>query len=265
MTRETNEGRRRFLKNAGITTGIVAVVSGSPIGLRGITNAMAKGTRHRWGMLIDLERCIGCKACAVACKTESDVALGVFRSSVKELDEGSYPNVGRSFLPWMCNHCKNPICVEDCPVEEIDAKFIWPDNAVEKYKKKATYQRPDGLVLIDQERCVACGACVDLCPYQARFLNPAKKTLSPDAVDDHPAEKCDLCISRLDAGVVPACVNTCQANARIVGDLNDPDSEISQIMASKPTDVILPNKGTDPQCRYVSLNQKVFLEGRDTR
>jgi tetrathionate reductase subunit B len=227
--------------------------------------ASATGGQRRWSFLIDLKRCIGCKACAVACKTEFGVPLGVFRSSVKELDEGSFPNLERSFLPWLCNHCENPICIQDCPVDEIDATFVWPDGTSQSYKKRATYKRPDGVVLVDQDRCVGCAACVDLCPYEVRFLNPARQTVSEDAVDDYAADKCTLCAHRLDAGLVPACVNTCQADARIIGDLNDPTSEISGIVASSEIQVLIPEEGTDPQCRYVALNPRTFSEGRDTR
>ncbi|MEE9610838.1 MAG: 4Fe-4S dicluster domain-containing protein, partial [Desulfatiglandales bacterium] len=94
---------------------------------------------------------------------------------------------------------------------------------------------------------------------------PMKKTTSPDAVDEHPADKCTLCVHRLEGGLVPACVNTCQGNARIIGDLNDPESEISKIMASTQVRILLPEKGTDPQCRYISLNPNVYAKGRDTR
>lgn len=259
------ETRRSFLKSGSLATGAALVVTATPLGVRALASAAVGGKRHRWGFLIDLDRCIGCKACAVACKTEFEVPLGVFRSSVKELEEGSYPSVKRSFLPWLCNHCKNPVCLEDCPVDEIEAKYVWPDNTVQKFRKRATYQRPDGVVLIDEDRCVGCGACVELCPYNVRFLNPAKKIASDDAVGDHPADKCTLCVHRLDAGLVPACVNTCQANARIIGDLGDPNSEISKLIKSKTVKVLMSEEGTDPQCRYVSLNPKTYSQGRDTR
>lgn len=157
------------------------------------------------------------------------------------------------------------MCLEVCPVDEMEAKFVWSDGTVEKYTKRATYQRPDGVVLVDQERCIVFGACVDECPYVVRFLNPAKQTVSEDAVGDNPADKCDLCVHRLDAGLVPACVNTCQAQARVIRDLNDPDSEISKIITSRKVAVRLPEKGTDPQCRYVSLNPATYIKGRDTR
>ena len=257
MSNNSNNDRREFLKKVGKTAGTVMLIAGTPYGVKGVKNVIAGSTRYRWGFLIDLDRCIGCKACAVACKTETDVPLGVFRSSVKELDEGSYPKAKRSFLPWLCNHCKKPICMRDCPVDEIEAEFTWPDNSVEKYKKRATYQRPDGIVLVDQDRCVGCGACVDLCPYKVRFLNPAKQTTSPDAVADHPAEKCDLCVHRLDAGIVPACVNTCPARARIFGDLNDPDSEVTKLVSKNATYTLKPEMGTKPQVFYISLDENI--------
>ncbi len=257
--------RRSVLKAGGMATAAIGAGAIVP-GMTGkLLAAVNTGSQYRFGFLIDLNRCIGCKACAVACKTEFEVPLGVFRSSVKELDEGRFPNLERSFLPWLCNHCKNPVCTKDCPVDEIDATFVWPDGTSESYKKRATYQRPDGIVVVDQDRCVGCAACVDLCPYKARFLNPAKQTVSADAVDDHPADKCTLCVHRLEAGLVPACVNTCQTNARIIGDLNDPDSKISKIAASSDVQNLAPEKGTDPQCRYVALNPRTFSEGRDTR
>lgn len=259
------ESRRTLLKAGGLAAVAVGATVIAPGTAGQVLAAVATGSRHRWGFLIDLKRCIGCKACAVACKTEFEVPLGVFRSSVKELDEGQFPNLERSFLPWLCNHCQNPVCIEDCPVDEVEAVFVWPDGTNQSYQKRATYQRPDGIVLVDQDRCVGCAACVDLCPYQARFLNPVRRTVSEDAVDDHPADKCTLCEHRIEAGLVPACVNTCQAEARVIGDLSDPDSEISKIIAANEVQVLAPDQGTDPQCRYVDLNPRTFSDGRDTR
>ena len=208
---KNTESRREFLKTCSIPVGAVLVS-----GVFSPARSMGGRNRRRWGFLIDTNRCIGCKACAVACKTEFGVPLGVFRSSVIEFEEGKSRRAGRSFLPWLCNHCNRPVCIEDCPVEEIETEFTWPDGTRQKYMKKATYQRPDGIVLVDQDRCVGCGACVEACPYKVRFLNPAKKTVSPYAVGDNPAEKCDMCVHRLDSGIVPACVNTCPAGARVV-------------------------------------------------
>jgi len=254
---------RRDVVKSGVAAvaGTVVVAAAQP----GAVLAATAPAQRRWGFLIDLDACIGCKACSVACKTEFGVPLGVFRSSVKELEEGTYPNAKRTFVPWLCNHCENPVCIEVCPVDEVEAVFTWPDGTKEKYSKRATYRRPDGLVLVAQDRCVGCGLCVDECPYGVRFLNPAKKTVSPDAIGDSPADKCDMCVHRLEAGLVPACVNTCQGNARIAGDLNDPNSEISRVLKEKKVAVLLPEKGTRPQCSYVSLNPRAYSEGEDTR
>ncbi len=254
--------RRDFIKVLAVPAGAILV---APHKTGEAYASQGNGRGRRWGFLIDLDRCIGCKACAVSCKTEFGVPLGVFRSSVKELEEGKFPQVKRSFLPWLCNHCGHPPCIEVCPAEEVEATFTWPDGSTQRFMKRATYQRPDGIVVVDQDRCIGCGQCVEACPYEVRFLNPAKKTVSPDAVGDNPAEKCDLCVHRLEAGYVPACVNTCQARARIVGDLSDPKSELGRLLKSKEVGVLLPEEETDPQCRYVSLNPLAYERGRDTR
>lgn len=260
MTKTSRE-RRRFLK-LGLGVGGVTLVASSfrLLPAEEILSSSAN-TRPRWGFLIDLERCIGCKACTVACKTEFGVPLGVFRCSVKEWETGKFPHITRHFVPWLCNHCRNPICITACPVDEIEAVFTWSDGTTQTYRKRATYQRPDGVVLIDQDRCIGCGACVELCPYHVRFLNPAKLNADGDPV----AEKCTLCEHRLEQGLVPACVNTCQANARVVGDLNDPESEINRRMAGKSVAVLLPEKGTQPTCFYIGLNPEAYLNGRDAR
>lgn len=260
-TKTDKASRRAFLSKTSAVVGAALVVSAMPLAASKEILAAGKQASHRWGFLIDLERCIGCKACSVACKTEFSVPLGVFRSSVKEYVQGEYPNLSRDFVPWMCNHCENPICIRDCPVDEVEATFMWPDGSREKFIKKATYKRPDGVVLVDYDRCIGCGACVDLCPYGVRFLNPARKNTDGDIV----ADKCTLCAHRLNAGLVPSCINTCQANARLIGDLNDPESEISKQIRSKKTQVLLPAKNTEPTCRYVALNSTAYKYGKDTR
>lgn len=261
---KTAISRRSLLRAGGLAAVGVGVSVLSPTATRKVLAGVLNRNGHRWGFVIDLNRCVGCKACAVACKTGFEVPLGVLRSSVKQLDEGTFPDVKRSFLPWLCNHCDKPVCLEGCPVDEIEAVFEWADGTKQKYMKRATYKRPDGIVLVDQDRCVGCGACVELCPYKVRFLNPAKRTVSEDAVDDHPADKCTLCVHRLDAGLVPACVNTCQANARMVGDLDDPNSTISRVIKSSNAQVLLPSRGTKPNCSYIALNPKTYTDGMDT-
>ena len=255
-------GRAEFLKKAA-GVGIAAGVGLSVISALKPAEAASTKESVRWGFLIDLNRCVGCMACAVACKTENDVRLGVFRNEVKYLEKGKYPQVTRKILPWLCNHCDNPICTSQCPADEVDATFTFPDGKKVSYKKRATYQRPDGVVLIDQDRCIGCGMCVSLCPYDVRYLDPVKEAgANPGA---NAADKCTLCAHRIDKGVVPACVNTCQAEARVAGNLADSGSEISKILKKNKVDVIQPEKNTKPQCFYINLDPDVFAKGRGTR
>jgi len=249
--------RRDFLKGA--------VVTGAAVATTGVLSAAgdavaAKG--ERWAMVIDLDRCIGCKACAIACKTEFDTRLGVFKSQVIYNEHGEFPKTQRDILPWLCNHCENPPCVPVCPVDPVDAEF----KGV-KFKKRATYKRPDGAVLVDQDRCIGCGQCLRNCPYSVRFFDPGKKAGgNPSA---NPADKCTLCEHRLEAGVVPSCVNTCQARARIVGNLNDPDSEVSKLLKKNKAEVLLPELKTKPQVYYIGKKAKginaALKKGEDLR
>lgn len=183
----------------------------------------------RYGMVIDLRRCIGCNSCTVACKSENNIPTGVWRSWVKGIEKGEYPDPSMSFLPRLCNHCDHAPCVELCPV-------------------KASYKREDGLVLIDYDRCIGCGYCVVNCPYNSRFINPIR----------HTADKCTFCVQRLDAGYLPACVTTCIGRARTFGDLDDPKSEISQILSSVPTQSLRPELGTDPKVFYIMPDYEVM-------
>ena len=180
----------------------------------------------RYVMAIDVRRCVGCQACTVACAMENRTPLGSQRTFVSDFEvlDGDRPR--KSPVPRLCNHCKRPPCVRACPVQ-------------------ATYQRPDGLVLVDPARCVGCGYCVLNCPYGARFLNHYAKT----------ADKCSLCAHRLDAGLLPACVETCIGKARIMGDANDPDSAVSRLLAEAgpAVRVLKPEAGTEPMVFYLGL------------
>ena len=184
---------------------------------------------HRWAMVIDLRRCTGCRACTVACKAENNVPEGVFRTWVRYEEVGTYPATRPRYLPLFCNHCDNPPCVPVCPV-------------------LATYKRDDGLVLIDRDVCIGCGYCIEACPYGARHLNPVQKT----------ADKCTLCAHRLEAGQGPACVATCIGGALTVGDLNDPESDVSQLLAQYPVATLKPEQGTDPMFFYIALDGRLL-------
>jgi tetrathionate reductase subunit B len=181
--------------------------------------------RVRYAMLIDLRRCVGCQSCSVACKSENEVPLGKFRTWVKVIEKGRYPDVSRQFVPMMCNQCEKPICNRNCPV-------------------KATYVRPDGIVEINPHRCIGCMYCMASCPYDVRYINPLRKIV----------RKCNWCAHRLDAGLLPACVETCLGRALIFGDINDPDSEISQLLATNAVTTLKPGLGTEPHCFYIGAD-----------
>lgn len=155
-------------------------------------------------MLIDLRQCIGCQACTVSCHIENAAPLGSFRTTVSQyaVEHQETGEVATFMLPRLCNHCENPPCVPVCPVE-------------------ATFQRQDGIVVVDSDRCVGCAYCVNACPYDARFINERTQT----------ADKCTFCTHRLEAGLLPACVESCVGGARIIGDMRDPVSQISRLIA----------------------------------
>ncbi|MFQ5965265.1 MAG: sulfate reduction electron transfer complex DsrMKJOP subunit DsrO [Candidatus Scalinduaceae bacterium] len=218
--------RREFLKKSGTAVASAAVLAGSLSACNSHTKKKSK-TKKRLAMVIDLRKCYGCHSCSIACKSEFNVPLGVWRSWVKTIDKGKYPKVRRSFLPRLCNHCENPPCVSVCPTQ-----------ASHRDEEK-------GLVDIREKRCIGCKMCIVACPYDARFTHPIKKV----------ANKCDFCIHRVEKGVVPSCVNTCPSNARIFGDLNDPDSKVKKLVDANNVQVLKPELGTEPSVFYIELDK----------
>ena len=187
----------------------------------------ATGKTPQWKMALDVERCIGCHACSVACKVENNVPLGGFRTKVYYLDQGKFPKVTRSFLPTLCMQCEDPPCLKVCP-------------------EKAISRAQDGIVRIDPDKCTSEGLCEKACPYGAILCDPADV-----------ADKCDFCSHRLAADMEPACVETCPAGVFHFGDANDPKSPYSQFMAKhgKQTAVLKPEEKTRPSIAYRGHNK----------
>lgn len=179
-----------------------------------------------YGFLIDHRKCIGCHACSVACKSENEVPLGVSRTWVKYVETGVFPNSRRHFQVTRCNHCANPPCVRICPVT-------------------AMYQRADGIVEFDPAVCIGCKACLQACPYDAIYIDP----------ETHSAAKCHFCSHRTDIGLKPACEIVCPEEAIISGDLDDPTSTISQLIAREPVSVRKPEQGTAPKLFYIDVSE----------
>jgi tetrathionate reductase subunit B len=219
-------GRRNFIKKLFGGTAVSAAAAGTLVSYATSPQVEEVKPAKQYGMVIDTRKCIGCHSCSVACKAEFDVPLGSTRSWVEYVEKGSYPNVSRHFLPRLCNHCRHPQCVDVCPTG-------------------ATYKRPqDGIVVIDSGLCIGCKYCIQACPYDARFLNPVTGV----------ADKCDFCIHRVSKGLEPACVISCVGGALIFGDISDPGSEVSRLMATNPVTVLRPGKGTEPNVYYIAAD-----------
>ncbi len=250
--------RRKFLGGAG-----KAAVGAAALATPAVNLEAAQAKAPRWAMVMDLRRCIGCRACTVACKSENDVSLGRFRAVIQEVTMGTFPNTKKAFLPLMCNHCEGnkkdgiPPCVKACPEYPGERlKYKTADGKTIRYRGGATYKRPDGLILIDVDKCIGCGKCIDACPYGVRSFNPFVKAGADPK--EQAADKCDMCVHRIDNGIEPSCVNTCQGRARIFGDLNDPSSQVSKLVkehnlstGTESTNVLLPEEGTNPHVFYI--------------
>jgi Fe-S-cluster-containing dehydrogenase component len=252
--------RRRFLRMSALAVGGTAIYAALPTALWLRRDAHAadesavpggyQPEMHQWAMAIDIEKCIGCRRCLRACKEENHVPedeglnrtwleryeMGPDGSLEAELitrtDLADDVGVGDGdrgfFVPKLCNQCSNPPCVSVCPVN-------------------ATFTTPDGVILLDRDRCIGCKYCVVACPYGARFLHP--ETLVVD--------KCTFCYHRITRGLKTACVQACPTGARILGDLKDPEDPVRQRLLDEALQVVKPSLGTKPRVYYKGLREGV--------
>lgn len=197
-----------------------------------------------YGMAIDLRRCIGCQSCTTACKVKNGMPSGAFLSKVIVREVGEYPNTRIHYIPMLCMQCMKPACLEACPTG-------------------ATTKRADGVVTIDTNKCIGCKYCIAVCPYEARvqventsYYAGSETVWEKNQKSRHPegrVVKCDFCISRLEADKKsrPLCVQTCPTQARVFGDLDDPNSDISKLVNSSSAYQIHAELGTAPSIYYL--------------
>jgi Fe-S-cluster-containing dehydrogenase component len=206
-------------------------------------------TKHEYVYLIDTRKCIGCGSCVRACSRENNVPPEYFRTWVERYRVSrtgevrvDSPNGGMDgfeplvsgqhvtkafFFPKLCCHCTNTPCVQLCPVG-------------------ASYRTPDGVILVDEKRCIGCGYCVQACPYGSRFIHPV----------DHVASKCTLCYHRITRGLKQACVQACPVGARMLGDLKKVGDKIAEIIATERVQILQPELLTKPNCYYLGLTKE---------
>jgi tetrathionate reductase subunit B len=210
----------------------------------------------QYGMIIDLERCVGCHACTIACKAEWEVPVEFNRNWVYRMGPAMVgKEMASTYYPGLCNHCSDPVCVPECPADTEEVTFKDPKSGkTETIEIAATWKDPfDGTVQIDKNRCIGCGACADACPYEARYINP---DLMDDVSEDGKVDKCTYCQPRLAVGLDPACVQTCITGARIFGDLDDPESEVSKYVKKGA-------KGIEPSGGELGPNSRYFGKKKD--
>ncbi len=270
---------RQMSRRAVLTLGVVALpcLAGSSVVFRWLTTlgdtavtenaepimARYDPSAHRWGFVIDTNTCIGCGLCVVACKDENNVpkdpeysrtwverrttttdgtvvvesrdgGINGFAPGVASAAIGGSSVTDARFVPRLCMQCENSPCTAVCPVG-------------------ATYRTPDGVILVDADRCIGCGYCVVACPYGARYIVPAGGD-TPQGIAGV-ADKCTFCYHRITTGRKPACVEACPVGARSFGDLNDPASPVSVALREKPTMVLKAGLGTNPRVHYIGLER----------
>ncbi|MFH1350033.1 MAG: 4Fe-4S dicluster domain-containing protein [Pseudomonadota bacterium] len=213
----------------------------------------------RWGMVIDLKKCIGCYSCMITCKQEHFLPPNIFWSRLVIRETGEYPQVSKQAYPVLCNQCKDAACVKACP-------------------SGATSQREDGIIVIDSHKCAGCRYCVISCPYQQRtyysdgereyFMGQGLTELEIIGRKLYPLQpgtvvKCNFCVERIEEGIrkglkpgvhrdaSPACVSNCPVRARIFGDLNDPNSNVTVLIRQKKGVQFHSEFDTDPSVYYI--------------
>ena len=243
--------RRKFIKAGGIllvgSTGIkgLHLMAAAPENAGETTGG---ASHRRWGLVIDLTKCAAdCDACMTACRNENNVAFynderwdihWIRKVFVKSK---TVPNNAEKPVILMCNHCDEPPCAQVCPVQ-------------------ATYKRDDGIVIVDHHRCMGCRYCMVACPYNARYFNYKENPDWPNKKlpkrSHGVAESCNFCAHLLDEGKQPACVEACRKTGRgamTFGDLNDPNSEISRMVATQNVTRIREDFGCEPKVYYLGL------------
>ncbi len=205
--------------------------------------------KKRYVMLVDMKRCVGCHTCAIACKQGNNLPKEIWWNRVlthggptMDTPHGAFPNLELNYLTLNCQHCEDPACVKACPAE-------------------ATYKREDGLVMQDYESCLGCRMCIMACPYNnVRTYNEERPEYYLDfpvgdsAVDEQQkgtVSKCTFCHSRVDSGLLPNCVEVCPVKARYFGNIEDNESEVSQLLETREHTQLLVDKGTKPSVYYL--------------
>jgi tetrathionate reductase subunit B len=247
------ETRREFLGH------ITRLLVLSPAAAAYLENAKADATaapgkyqmaEHYWAMSIDIAKCIGCGNCVRGCEQENGVPEGYFRTWVErysispwpeEHPDVESPNGGRDgfsntakpgiksfFVPKLCNHCEHSPCVQVCPVG-------------------ATFESPDGLVLVDKDYCLGCRYCVQACPYGCRYIDPQRQVV----------DKCTLCYHRISQGLTTACAEVCPTGARTLADLKNPTDPIHEFLRANSVQVLKPHMATGSKVYYSNLDQSV--------
>ena len=190
----------------------------------------------RYGLVIDLDRCIGCQACRISCKvehsleTDSGIRVETVGGAHPDTPAGRFPHVSLHYLPIPCMHCGKPSCLDACPVEAI-------------------YKRKDGIVLVDEEKCTGCRVCIDACPYDAITYDSKKNVV----------QKCTLCHHRIDEGLEPFCVVCCEGKAMFFGEINNPDSKTSNLIVRKGANTLKSEAGTAPAVYYCPVASRLGI------